>query len=110
MNKMLVKAQPTELIFSPLQLQLCLRETRSAPSVPLAGEQLVPSFFCCLFGNQKQQFSERKLVVYALIIAVCGGTSPKATKGKEKQAPASGSKPLGRCCKDESRQTGEPCW
>lgn len=106
MNKVLVKAQPTELVFSPLQLWLCLRETRSAPSVPLAGEQLVPFFFCCLFGNQKEQFSERKLVVYALIIAVCRGLSSEVTQGKEKQAPASGSKPLGRYCKDKLRQTG----
>jgi len=44
MNKVLVKAQPTELMFSSSQLCLYLREIRSAPSVPLAGEQLVPSF------------------------------------------------------------------
>lgn len=118
MNKVLVKAQPTELVFSPSQLWLCLRETRSAPSVPLAGEQLVPSFFCCLFGNQKEQFSERKLIVYALIIAVCGGISPGAVQGEEKQVPASGSKPFGTFCKGKSRQTvallvragwGKPC-
>lgn len=81
--------------YSPSWLWLCLRETRSAPSVPLAGEQLAPSFFCCLFGNQKEQFLERKLIMYALIIAVCGGISPGAVQGEEKQAPASGSKPFG---------------
>lgn len=105
MNKVLVKAQPTELVFSLSQLQLCLRETRSAPSVPLAGEQLVPSLFYCLFGNQKERFSERKPVAYALIIGVCGGISSEAVQGKEKQALASGSKPLGRYCKDKSSPT-----
>lgn len=105
---MLVKAQPTELVFSvplsPSQLQLSLRENRSAPSVPLAGEQLVPSFCCGSPRNQKKPFSERKVVVYALII-VCGGFSSEAVQGKEKQAPASGGKPLGTNCKDKSRQT-----
>lgn len=62
-------------------------------------------FFCGLFGNQKEQFSARKLVTYALIIAICGGIASEAIEGKEKQAPASGSKPLGRYCKDKSRQT-----
>lgn len=106
---MLVKAQPTELILSvplsPSQLQLSLWETRSAPSVPLAGEQLVPSFCCGSPGYQKKLFSEKKLVVYALIIAVCGGFSSEAVQGKEKQASASGGKPLGTNCKDKSRQT-----
>uniref|UniRef100_A0A8D2MQK9 Uncharacterized protein n=1 Tax=Zonotrichia albicollis TaxID=44394 RepID=A0A8D2MQK9_ZONAL len=80
MNKVLGKAQSTKLIFS-FPVTLCLKETRSAPSAPLAGEQLVLSFFCCLFGNQKEQFSERKLIVYALIIAACGGISPGAVQG-----------------------------
>lgn len=53
MNKVLVKAQPSELIFSPSQLWLCLRENRSAPSLPLAGEQLVPSFFLWFVWKSK---------------------------------------------------------
>jgi len=58
-----------------------------------------------VLGNQKEWFSVRKLVVYALIIAVCGGISSEAIQGKRKKASISGCKPLGPKCKHKSRQT-----